>query len=448
MAGDNEEGIAAAMNSSATPPAGLTRREIRDWERSHQNRIMSAEDQLALEMERQLSHLAAAVSVEKLQPVVAETEPLKQEAPVILSRREMRVADTSEIQSIPEPVVAVVESTADVMSEEVTVSSEPVASEAEPDSASVAPVETPSQVEIPFELAEEQEADPVVPEVSIPVTQEESARVRPHPVPRRSSKKAPLLTTIKSKLDLTQRSQRRRISQMIYSAGALIVCFAFALSVSIPANALLTQSDVEHIKMQAFLDEQVALASQSVSISNDSGKTNLASRDGVDVTLAAKSVAVTSYGSSGLCGPETAASPPSSSGPIQWPLASVKISSPYGARWGTLHAGTDYDPGFGASILAAADGIVIAAFSSAGNSLGICAIISHNVNGVKFDTLYGHMSQMNVSVGQTVHAGDLVGLVGSTGNSTGPHLHFEVHVNGVQIDPEPFMRNYAGSPPA
>lgn len=451
MAGENEENIASAMNSSATPPAGLTRREIREWERQHENKNMSSEDQLAVEMERQLTHIqsaAPAVVVEEPLPVAAESVTPEPQAPVFLSRRELRAAETAEIQIISEPVVAPTESAPVLFREAEAVVPEPVAGVPEAEIVASVEAQAPALGEIPFELTEEEEPVQTVAEVSVPIAQLASSRIRPHILLRRAAKKAPSLTTIKSKLDLTDRARRRRISQMIFSAGALIVCFAFALSVSIPANALLTQSDVEHIKMQAFLDEQVALASQSVSISSESGGTNLASRDGVDVTLAAKSVAVTSYGSSGLCGPETEANPPSSSGSIQWPLASVKLSSPYGPRWGTLHAGTDFDPGYGASILAAADGIVIAAYPSAGNSLGICAIISHNVNGVKFDTLYGHMSQMDVSVGQSVSAGQLVGLVGSTGNSTGPHLHFEVHVNGIQIDPEPFMRIYAGAPPA
>ena len=395
MAGVNEEDIASAMNSSATPPAGLTRREIREWERQHEIKFISTEDQLAMELERQISQIAShepASLVEEPQPIAAEPYTPEAQAPVFLTRRELRASEIPETQE-------------------------------------------PTHDEIPFELSQAAEPAPEVNEVPVPLAQFASTRVKPHILLRHAVKKAPSFTTIKSKLDFSEHTRRRRISQMIFSAGALIVCFAFALSVSIPANALLTQSDVEHIKMQAFLDEQVALASQSVSISNESAATNVASRDGVDVTLSAKAAAVTTYGSSGLCGPETAANPPSSSGPIQWPLASVKLSSPYGPRWGTLHAGTDFDPGFGASILAAADGIVIAAFPSAGNSLGICAIISHNVNGVKFDTLYGHMSQMNVSVGQSVSAGQLVGLVGSTGNSTGPHLHYEFLMGGQHRDP-------------
>ena len=138
--------------------------------------------------------------------------------------------------------------------------------------------------------------------------------------------------------------------------------------------------------------------------------------------------------------------PPSSGGSIIWPLANNKISSPYGYRWGSLHAGIDFEGPTGTPIMSVADGIVKAAFPSAGNSLGICAIISHNVNGVKFDTLYGHMSSLGVGVGQTVSGGQVIGTVGSTGNSTGSHLHYEVHVNGIQIDPAPFMANYAGAP--
>jgi len=185
------------------------------------------------------------------------------------------------------------------------------------------------------------------------------------------------------------------------------------------------------------------LASQSVNVDSDA-TTATASRDGVDVTLAAKAAPIKFYGNSGLCGEETAVNPPASGGSINWPLADTKVSSGYGYRWGSLHAGIDFEGETGTPIYSAADGIVKAAYPSPNNSLGICVIIAHNVNGVQFDTLYGHTSRIDVGVGQSVGAGQVIGAVGNTGNSTGPHLHFEVHVNDVQIDPGPFMSNYAG----
>jgi murein DD-endopeptidase MepM/ murein hydrolase activator NlpD len=94
------------------------------------------------------------------------------------------------------------------------------------------------------------------------------------------------------------------------------------------------------------------------------------------------------------------------------------------------HSGIDIGAPMSATITAAAAGRVIMAhwYGGYGNAI----IIDH---GGKTSTLYGHCSQIFVSEGQDVQRGQAIGAVGSTGNSTGPHLHFEVRVNGVPVDP-------------
>lgn len=94
------------------------------------------------------------------------------------------------------------------------------------------------------------------------------------------------------------------------------------------------------------------------------------------------------------------------------------------------HTGTDIGAQYGAQIVAAAGGTV--KFAGWNGGYGNCAIIDH---GGGVSTLYAHMSSISVSVGQTVSAGGAVGRVGSTGNSTGPHLHFEILVNGSAVNP-------------
>lgn len=131
---------------------------------------------------------------------------------------------------------------------------------------------------------------------------------------------------------------------------------------------------------------------------------------------------------------------PSGGGVLQNPCPSAYISSEFGGRQSpggigsTNHKGRDYAAASGTPIYAAASGTVTTvAFQSA---RGYYVVINHG-NGLS--TLYQHCSAIYVSQGQSVSAGTNIAAVGSTGNSTGPHLHFEVHVNGTPVDPRLYL---------
>lgn len=114
------------------------------------------------------------------------------------------------------------------------------------------------------------------------------------------------------------------------------------------------------------------------------------------------------------------------------PLESTPITSDFGFRGYRWHYGTDLDLDTGDSVDAAFDGVVrIAAWD--GGGYGNYVVVRH-YNGL--ETLYGHLSKTLVKVGQFVKAGQLLGKGGSTGRSTGPHLHYEVRYQGNPIDPE------------
>ncbi len=122
--------------------------------------------------------------------------------------------------------------------------------------------------------------------------------------------------------------------------------------------------------------------------------------------------------------------------PSIWPTTGV-VTSPYGLRWG----GTDFHPGMdiandmGTPIVATADGVVdYAGWNSGG--YGNMVDIDHG-NGIM--TRYGHASQVVVSTGQHVKRGQLIAYMGSTGFSTGPHVHYEVHVNGQRVNPISYL---------
>lgn len=130
---------------------------------------------------------------------------------------------------------------------------------------------------------------------------------------------------------------------------------------------------------------------------------------------------------------------------VQWPVgAGTPISSGYGLRecdgCATNHTGTDFNPGSGYPIQSVADGVVTyAGWDSTG--YGNMVVVQHVIDGQVLSTLYAHMedSSIAVTVGQVVPRGTVLGLVGSTGEATGAHLHFSVIVDDTMIDPYPWL---------
>lgn len=126
--------------------------------------------------------------------------------------------------------------------------------------------------------------------------------------------------------------------------------------------------------------------------------------------------------------------------PTLWPVQG-RITGSFGERIdpfsgeGAFHRGVDISSEIGTRIIAPADGVV--RFCDIMNGYGRTVMIDHG-NGIS--TLYGHMSGFAVSVGQLVHRGDTVGYVGSSGRSTGPHLHYEVRIFNTPVNPHKYLR--------
>jgi murein DD-endopeptidase MepM/ murein hydrolase activator NlpD len=154
---------------------------------------------------------------------------------------------------------------------------------------------------------------------------------------------------------------------------------------------------------EEYLEEVEALAAESAALA------------------AAIRSAQTGAGSSGTGAPSSAG--------LIWPVDGAVVSG-FGMRWGRMHEGIDITASTGTPIRAAAAGTVIHAGWLGG--YGNLVVVDHG-NGLA--TAYAHASVIVVSVGQAVSQGETVSLVGSTGNSSGPHLHFEVRVNGIAVDP-------------
>jgi murein DD-endopeptidase MepM/ murein hydrolase activator NlpD len=133
---------------------------------------------------------------------------------------------------------------------------------------------------------------------------------------------------------------------------------------------------------------------------------------------------------------EQAASQVSAAGGAFVPTAG-RITSCYGSRWGTLHAGVDIAAPIGTPVVTPADGVVTQAGPASG--FGLSVAVEHGDGTI---TVYGHVNQYFVSVGQAVAAGQRIAEVGNRGQSTGPHLHFEVHTGGFyenRVNPVPWL---------
>jgi murein DD-endopeptidase MepM/ murein hydrolase activator NlpD len=116
------------------------------------------------------------------------------------------------------------------------------------------------------------------------------------------------------------------------------------------------------------------------------------------------------------------------------PVQNALITSPFGFRWGRPHQGIDMAAPTGTAILSAEHGTVV--YSGWKQGYGNFVAISH---GYGYETHYAHCSKILVHVGQRVNKGQLIARVGSTGHSTGPHLHFEVVANGIHRNPAKFI---------
>lgn len=138
---------------------------------------------------------------------------------------------------------------------------------------------------------------------------------------------------------------------------------------------------------------------------------------------------------------------------VVWPVQNpTKFSDGFGPRsapcggCSSFHDGVDFNPGYGTPVVALADGVVISATESAAG-LGVNVEVEHNIDGVKVTSSYGHMQfgSIAVAIGQSVTAGQQVGLVGSTGQSTGPHMHLEMYgSDGVRFDGYAWLLTHAG----
>ncbi len=167
------------------------------------------------------------------------------------------------------------------------------------------------------------------------------------------------------------------------------------------------------------------------------GQANRSTRD--NPAPASNTPQAAASGAATLAAPAQPTPAPTKKPDVVSPMPSGTVTSCFGPRWGTMHMGVDFANVENTPEFAVMGGTV---FGAGWNytGYGISVVIDHH-NG--YFTHYAHMNKANVVEGQEVQAGDLIGWEGSTGDSTGPHLHFEVW-QGLwnQIDPAPWLRDH------
>ena len=239
-------------------------------------------------------------------------------------------------------------------------------------------------------------------------------------------------------------SRVRTIGSRVLSVFALLFVAVLAIGMSVPANAFFPTSSATTVS-----DSGLAAAAngqgQSVTVSSDE-KIDTGTRDKVQVLSWAQVLAAKYNNGAKVGGAGT--------GPIRWPFPfPVHISSGFGPRiapcngCSTYHEGVDMVPGDKAAIFSASTGVVTTRDAGPNyGSYGNVVVITTQYNGHTVKFTYAHMTtgSSNLQLGDKVEVGDFIGLVGETGEATGPHLHFEVNVDGTTIDPIPWMTENTG----
>jgi murein DD-endopeptidase MepM/ murein hydrolase activator NlpD len=269
-----------------------------------------------------------------------------------------------------------------------------------------------------------------------------AARVAEHRAPSHTSAARPApRPTMRHGVHPSRVPLLRRIARRALPPTVMLAVAGLLIGTTVPANALFRPGDVAESTGLTSLSTvaSAAKSSEPAQVLEMSAAATAAapaaSRDDWTVTSYAEQLRA-KYGNRNFTYST------SGTGAVRWPFPfATTISSGYGDRvapcrgCSSYHRGTDFTPGYGTPIQAVADGVV--SDLQEGWSYGTHVFIDHVVNGQKVTTLYAHMESGSSPLvpGQVVAAGDFVGLVGNTGASTGPHLHLEVRLDGVPVDP-------------
>lgn len=257
--------------------------------------------------------------------------------------------------------------------------------------------------------------------------------------PRRTNPSARAMRRSRASVDRAVKRGGARpkssFSSKLLSSVALLFAGILLVGMSVPANAFMTVSAADASPETAA---QKSTPGQTLRISADA-EDAVAPRDKFEVLSYAQVLAL-KY--AGIDYTYTV-----TSGAVRWPFPySVPITDGFGPRDGGFHKGVDFVPGAGTPIYAIADGVAVSAgYDDSG--YGNHVVIQHDLGGVNVKSNYAHM-QMDSSpivAGQQIKVGDFLGLVGDTGIAYGAHLHFEIYIDDVPVDPFAWLQANASN---
>jgi len=229
----------------------------------------------------------------------------------------------------------------------------------------------------------------------------------------------------------------------VLSWGTVIATPLLFIGVSLPVNLFYPSSELSPAVATGLGPGESPTAAQSFTVASSGTNQLGVSRESWSVTTYAE-VLRSRYGNRNF------SYSTSGSGNIRWPFpVAVPISSGFGDRvapcryCSSNHRGVDFTPGNGSPIFAIADGVV--SVSDFGRGYGQFVYIEHEINGKTITSVYAHMQRGSspLRAGETIRVGEFIGLVGNTGTSTGPHLHFEIRINSEYVDPFAWLKENA-----
>lgn len=265
----------------------------------------------------------------------------------------------------------------------------------------------------------------------------------PHAVSRTAATSTALVASAATANTRARRVRPQGMMRSVMSMAAMLGVGAILVATTIPGGALRATDAAEAAdsgviaEMSADVQSLGLLSGASVPIAD-------AVRDSYTAKAYVKPVPVRGSATAGNPNFSYTNNP---GGSIQWPFPTpAPITYGFGPRaacsfCSTYHLGVDFTPGSGVPIQAITEGVVSKVVVS-DSSLGNYVVIDHVVNGQRIQSAYAHMQwgSIQVAVGQQVSVGTIVGLVGSTGASTGAHLHLEIHADGTPIDPFAWLK--------